>query len=95
MVNSRCVIAEHRSHRRYLSISNLYRLFDFPANCHLDEDCLNGGKCMKEPNSITSASCYCTYGFFGKNCEQSVRSKRSADVEMPPLTVPTSSHHLP
>ncbi|VDM67331.1 unnamed protein product, partial [Strongylus vulgaris] len=40
-------------------------------NCHHDDDCLNGGKCLAEPNSITSASCYCTYGFFGKNCEQS------------------------
>ncbi|VDN22051.1 unnamed protein product, partial [Cylicostephanus goldi] len=40
------------------------------TNCHHDDDCLNGGKCLAEPNSIASASCYCSYGFFGKNCEQ-------------------------
>ncbi|VDL74274.1 unnamed protein product [Nippostrongylus brasiliensis] len=41
------------------------------ANCHIDEDCLNGGKCVEELNSIAVASCYCAYGFFGKTCEQS------------------------
>ncbi|KAK6732459.1 hypothetical protein RB195_016690 [Necator americanus] len=42
----------------------------YKTNCHHDDDCLNGGKCLAEANSITEASCYCTYGFFGKNCEQ-------------------------
>ncbi|KAE9414773.1 hypothetical protein Angca_000168, partial [Angiostrongylus cantonensis] len=39
------------------------------ANCHHDGDCLNGGKCLPEPNSIVVASCYCSYGFFGNSCE--------------------------
>ncbi|VDP00877.1 unnamed protein product, partial [Heligmosomoides polygyrus] len=59
-VNNRCV-CEHG----YKGDICQYR-----TNCHHDEDCLNGGKCVEEPNSIAAASCYCSYGFFGKNCEQ-------------------------
>ncbi|XGW10304.1 hypothetical protein V3C99_012077 [Haemonchus contortus] len=43
----------------------------YKTNCHSDEDCLNGGKCIVEFNSMVFASCYCSYGFFGKNCEKS------------------------
>uniref|UniRef100_A0A0K0D149 EGF-like domain-containing protein n=1 Tax=Angiostrongylus cantonensis TaxID=6313 RepID=A0A0K0D149_ANGCA len=41
----------------------------YMTNCHHDGDCLNGGKCLPEPNSIVVASCYCSYGFFGNSCE--------------------------
>ncbi|VDM57803.1 unnamed protein product [Angiostrongylus costaricensis] len=43
------------------------------TNCHHDDECLNGGKCLPEPNSIVIASCYCSYGFFGNNCELSFK----------------------
>ncbi|EYB84476.1 hypothetical protein Y032_0315g2258 [Ancylostoma ceylanicum] len=60
MVDNRCV-CEH-GHKGDIC--------QYTTNCHHDDDCLNGGKCLAEPNSITTASCYCSYGFFGKNCEQ-------------------------
>ncbi|VDO24646.1 unnamed protein product [Haemonchus placei] len=44
--------------------------FQICTNCRFDEDCLNGGKCIVEFNSMVFASCYCSYGFFGKNCEK-------------------------
>ncbi|KAJ1354312.1 hypothetical protein KIN20_011201 [Parelaphostrongylus tenuis] len=45
----------------------------YMTNCHHDDDCLNGGKCLPEPNSLVVASCYCSYGFFGNNCELSFK----------------------
>ncbi|KJH45604.1 EGF-like domain protein [Dictyocaulus viviparus] len=44
-------------------------LCQYMTNCDHDSECLNGGKCLAEPNSIVVASCYCSYGYFGKNCE--------------------------
>ncbi|CAI5440604.1 unnamed protein product [Caenorhabditis angaria] len=40
------------------------------AHCSVDEDCLNGGKCVDQEDSLIRKKCYCSYGFFGQRCDR-------------------------
>ncbi|CAI4221745.1 unnamed protein product [Auanema sp. JU1783] len=48
------------------------------ADCERDSDCLNEGKCVSEANSLVSKTCYCAYGYFGKNCDQNFNRQNDA-----------------
>jgi len=39
------------------------------ADCNTNDDCLNGGKCVKEEDSLIQKVCYCSYGYFGRRCQ--------------------------
>uniref|UniRef100_A0A1I7WRG9 EGF-like domain-containing protein n=1 Tax=Heterorhabditis bacteriophora TaxID=37862 RepID=A0A1I7WRG9_HETBA len=47
----------------------------YRTDCHRDSDCLNGGRCISQSRSLVTMTCYCAYGFFGKNCEQNFNHK--------------------
>uniref|UniRef100_A0A0R3RSH7 EGF-like domain-containing protein n=1 Tax=Elaeophora elaphi TaxID=1147741 RepID=A0A0R3RSH7_9BILA len=51
----------------------------YKDHCSTDEDCLNDGKCMKEPNAVIRRTCYCAFGYFGQNCDQTFDAKPEND----------------
>ncbi|CAA91258.3 EGF-like domain-containing protein [Caenorhabditis elegans] len=45
------------------------------AHCDTNDDCLNGGICVEQANSLIEKRCFCSYGFFGQRCDQKFNSQ--------------------
>ncbi|UMM16653.1 hypothetical protein L5515_013572 [Caenorhabditis briggsae] len=45
------------------------------AQCETNDDCLNGGMCVDQPESLIKKRCFCSYGFFGQRCDQKFNSQ--------------------
>uniref|UniRef100_A0AAF5Q5F2 DOMON domain-containing protein n=1 Tax=Wuchereria bancrofti TaxID=6293 RepID=A0AAF5Q5F2_WUCBA len=54
-------------------------LCQYKDYCSTDDDCLNDGKCVKEANGIVRRTCYCSFGYFGQNCDQTFDVKPEND----------------
>ncbi|KAE9552454.1 hypothetical protein FO519_004339 [Halicephalobus sp. NKZ332] len=53
----------------------------FKLDCQADSDCGSHGKCVTEshPSNIQK-SCFCSFGFFGRNCETEFKSEDPEDM---------------
>ncbi|VIO92847.1 DOMON domain containing protein [Brugia malayi] len=54
-------------------------LCQYKDYCSTDDDCLNDGKCVKEANGIVRRTCYCSFGYFGQNCDRTFDAKPEND----------------
>uniref|UniRef100_A0A915PL06 EGF-like domain-containing protein n=1 Tax=Setaria digitata TaxID=48799 RepID=A0A915PL06_9BILA len=54
-------------------------LCQYKDHCSTDQDCLNDGKCVKESNAIIRRTCYCSFGYFGQNCDRTFDGKPEND----------------
>uniref|UniRef100_A0A8R1HRB0 EGF-like domain-containing protein n=1 Tax=Caenorhabditis japonica TaxID=281687 RepID=A0A8R1HRB0_CAEJA len=45
------------------------------AHCETNDDCLNGGVCVDQPNSLIKKRCFCSYRFFGQRCDRKFNSQ--------------------
>ncbi|CAG9539280.1 unnamed protein product [Cercopithifilaria johnstoni] len=54
-------------------------LCQYKDYCSTDEDCLNDGKCIKEPHAMVRRTCYCVFGYFGQNCDRTFGAKPEND----------------
>ncbi|VDK17311.1 unnamed protein product [Anisakis simplex] len=51
----------------------------YKDDCTSDEDCLNNGKCVNEPTALVHKTCFCSFGFFGRNCDRTFDWKPDHD----------------
>ncbi|VDN03274.1 unnamed protein product [Thelazia callipaeda] len=51
----------------------------YSDDCSSDDDCLNGGKCVREPHAVITRTCYCAFGYFGQNCDRTYDGKSQND----------------
>uniref|UniRef100_A0A0M3HYW6 EGF-like domain-containing protein n=1 Tax=Ascaris lumbricoides TaxID=6252 RepID=A0A0M3HYW6_ASCLU len=51
----------------------------YKDDCSIDADCLNDGKCLEEPTALVHKTCFCAFGFFGRNCDRTFNSRPEAD----------------
>ena len=53
----------------------------FKLDCQSDSECGINGKCVTEPHpSNIQKSCYCSFGYFGRNCETEFKNENSEDM---------------
>ncbi|PAV87493.1 hypothetical protein WR25_18621 [Diploscapter pachys] len=70
-----CILQLERQALEWSEVFLLYSCADInivsmiPADCNTNDDCLNGGKCVKEEDSLIQKVCYCSYGYFGRRCQ--------------------------
>ncbi|MFH4974045.1 hypothetical protein AB6A40_000754 [Gnathostoma spinigerum] len=65
-----------KCHCRHLYSGNVCQ---YKSDCREDDECLNNGKCVTDLGSMSSKTCYCSFGYFGRNCDRKYEESPTND----------------